>query len=907
MKIKRCGLVLILLQFCRVIYATEYLVSNSTEIYNLISTVQPGDTVTMKNGLWKDEYIVFHANGTEDLPILLRAETPGYVRIQGKSYLEFSGNWVTIDGLMFKNGYSNSGQAVIEFRSSFGRANNCRLTNTVIADYNPSSGSTDYKWVSMYGKNNRVDHCHFEGKKHSGTTFVIWLKSSTDRENYHRVDHNYFGPRSELGYNGGETIRIGTSDYSMTDSYSIVENNVFEKCSGETEIISNKSCENIYRYNTFINSEGCLTLRHGNRCYVYGNFFFGNGIGNTGGVRIIGEDHQVYNNYFEKLNGSGYKSALCITKGVQDSPLNRYFQVKRALIAFNTFVDCRYTFNLGYGSSDDQTLPPKDCTIANNAVQTSSDVVRIGDTEGTPVNFTWEGNIFYGDDLGIDDPGGIIWQNPELETSSDGLYRPSTLSPLIDAAVGDYIQFTADMDGQMRSNPFDVGCDEKSDGPIINVPLSKDEVGIDWIITGPFAVEVIAGENTLSDALSLLGTEDTLKLVTDGGIYQLGEPFIVDREYIIHAAEGLSEKPVITRSSSISESNAIFEIQGTGDLDIKGVRLDGGADTENLLTALIATSETPFSENFQVAAENCDFSAVHNNGNGSFVRFYPGTQADSVIFRNCTFSECDGVGVHVDEEVDSGNFNVSNWEIQNCTFWDIGKEAISLYASNDAPFSIGPHVSIDHCTFDNCGQSVTSFLHLKDVDNAVIRNSIFSNSSPDTAAVIIYGYAYIEYCDLFNCGPVELVNGANQYDGMLDVDPKYVNATEADFTLAYSSPVRGAGKDGEALGDLRWAGDVANSVSAENVPIAADFQLYQNYPNPFNGETRISYVITEPGKVKIQIFNLNGSSVVVLERDHTGAGHYSVNWKPEMASTGLYICRVSAGGQSRMIKMMFVK
>jgi len=441
--------------------AGEYIVSSATEIYALINSVQPGDTITMRNGLWEDQHIVFHANGTEDLQILLRAETPGFVRLQGSSYLEFSGSWITVDGLLFRNGYCSSGQGVIEFRSSFGRANHCRLTNTVIADYNPSNLSTEYKWVSLYGNHNRVDHCHFEGKRNIGTTLVVWLSSSIDRENYHRIDNNYFGPRPKLTVddNGAETIRIGTSDYSMTDSYTLVEYNVFEECSGETEIISNKSCENIYQNNTFINCEGCLTLRHGNRCTIRGNYFFGNRNGDTGGVRIIGEDHQVYNNYFDGLNGSGYKSALCIVKGVQDSPLNRYSQVKQALVAFNTFVDCRNTFLIGYGTSDDQTLPPEDCIIANNAVQTSYQVVRTGDSEGAPVNFFWEGNIFYGSELGISNPGGILWQSPNLQISFDGLYRPSANSPLIGAAVGDYAQIITDVDGQSRSVPFDVGCD----------------------------------------------------------------------------------------------------------------------------------------------------------------------------------------------------------------------------------------------------------------------------------------------------------------------------------------------------------------------------------------------------------------------------------------------------------------
>lgn len=159
---------------------------------------------------------------------------------------------------------------MIEFRENSGNlARHCRLTNTAIEDYNPVSINTDYKWVSLYGDSNRVDHCYFRNKRHSGTTLVVWLNGIP---NYHRVDHNYFAYRPPLGFNGGETIRIGTSEWSLTDSYTLVEYNYFEQCNGENEIISNKSGENTFRYNTFFDCYGTLTLRHGNRAKVYGNF-----------------------------------------------------------------------------------------------------------------------------------------------------------------------------------------------------------------------------------------------------------------------------------------------------------------------------------------------------------------------------------------------------------------------------------------------------------------------------------------------------------------------------------------------------------------------------------------------------------------------------------------------------------
>jgi len=455
------------------VHPTEFFVKNANEIETALRNVQPGDTLTMTNGVWTNQQIQFQGRGTANASILLRAETPGYVIINGRSNLRISGSYLIVSGLRFVGGESPTG-AVVEFRGNAGNSDHCQLTHCAIVDYNPPEKSKDYKWVSLFGKFNRVDHCYFEGKTHSGTTLVVWLSGEP---NYHLIDYNYFAHRPPLGMNGGETIRVGDSKFSMYDSYTTVEFNYFEQCNGETEIISSKSCENLYRYNTFVDCEGVLTLRHGNRCTVEGNFFFGNRNYEAGGVRIIGEDHQVINNYFEGLYGSGFRSALPIVNGVPNSPLDRYFQVKNALIAFNTFVDCRYTFVIGAGKNSELSLPPLNCTIANNVVYTSHKIVQELDQA---INLTWEGNIMQGSSLGIEPPAGITLTDPELYLAQDSLWRPRDQSPVRGAAIGNYDFVTQDMDGQLRPEIKDVGADQISAAPVLRRPLTPAEVGPAW-------------------------------------------------------------------------------------------------------------------------------------------------------------------------------------------------------------------------------------------------------------------------------------------------------------------------------------------------------------------------------------------------------------------------------------------
>lgn len=803
-RLNSIGFIIFLLLFSQKLKATTFMVSSPAEITSKMLEASPGDTLMMTTGDWVDAHIIFQGNGTVDNPIVLKAEIPGYVQLKGTSTLRISGNYLVVDGLYFLDGYSLSG-GVIEFRNgSSNLAYNCRLTNTAVVNYNPPSTSTNYKWISLYGKNNRVDHCYVAGKRHNGTTLVIWLNGE---KNYHIIDSNYFAYRPELGVNGGETIRIGTSDYSQTDSYSLVENNYFERCNGEIEIISNKSGHNTYRYNTFYECEGTLTLRHGKFAEVYGNFFLGNNKPNTGGVRIIDEDHKVYNNYFQDLKGSGYRSALTMMNGVPDSPLNRYFQVKRAEVVNNTFVHCENTFKIGAGVDDEKTLPPLDCKIVNNVVLSNYQVI---DYDDEPINMIYENNIMYGSSLGITQPDGIVIVDPQLSESTAGLWRPAPSSPLINAGSSSFSYVTDDFDGQERVSPIDIGGDEVSDLPIIRRPLTGDDVGPSWYPLPEIPSKTIyvqAGLDSLLNAISKAGVKDTIELVTDGGIYSNTREIEVNQKILIKSSEGLNVKPEIRQVNSSSVDRSVFVLNENGELNLFGVSVNGMSGTSTPAKYLIRTSQEPMEHSFKLKISDCFFYDVSIEGNGNFFRAYPGTFADSIVITNSLFTNCGKEGIRLkDELANSGNYNVGYFEVTNSTFWDIPKEAIFIYAGDDVAFTPGPKVVIDHTTFDNCGYSGARIVYPMDCDGTEITNTVFSNGDTNSYSVSLAGlFATFEYNDIFNAGEVEKPDNIKLGNGIVDYDPLYVDGSNGDFTLPSNSPILNKAKDGSVLGDKRWA------------------------------------------------------------------------------------------------------
>lgn len=74
---------------------------------------------------------------TEKSPITIEALNPGKVKIEGGSTLRIAGEWLSVSGLHFTDGYAPKG-SVIEFRNGQELANHCRLTNCVIDKFNPS-------------------------------------------------------------------------------------------------------------------------------------------------------------------------------------------------------------------------------------------------------------------------------------------------------------------------------------------------------------------------------------------------------------------------------------------------------------------------------------------------------------------------------------------------------------------------------------------------------------------------------------------------------------------------------------------------------------------------------------------------------------------------------------------------
>jgi poly(beta-D-mannuronate) lyase len=472
---------LVLIVSSSIILSQNVFVNDDEQLKSTVNTAQPGDTITIRSGIFDtDGSVTIRNNGTAERPIVIKSEMVGGTELINESYFDFRKcSYITLSGFIF----SSKDVTAVKLQAS----HHIRITNNVFRIKETES----VKWVLIGGiwndsnalsYENKIDHNIFENKTYPGNYITIdgtgdptYLVSQRDT-----IEFNYFRNNTPRAENEKESIRIGWSEMSLSSGYTIVQYNLFEDCNGDPEIISVKTCDNTIRYNTFRRSKGTLSLRHGDRNLVYGNFFLGENVEGTGGIRVYGNDHKIFNNYFEGLTGTKWDAPLTLTNGDYDgsSANSKHARINNVTIAFNTLVNNSNGIEIGYTNNNKYSKPPRNVTIANNIITgTENEIVKV---ITSPQSFAWQSNIFNAVDslmIGIDlNDSEMRIVDPLLE-SNDDIFRPGVQSPVFDAATGEWSFINEDIDGQQRTNINDIGADERSNEIYKNKVLDSLDVG----------------------------------------------------------------------------------------------------------------------------------------------------------------------------------------------------------------------------------------------------------------------------------------------------------------------------------------------------------------------------------------------------------------------------------------------
>lgn len=648
-------------------FAKDYYVTNQTEYRAAEASLEAGDTIILADGIWQDFEILISAKGTADLPIMLRSETSGKVIISGQSNLRLSGQHIIVKGLVFRDGFSPTSE-VISFRRTDGDlAFNSRVTEVVIDHFNKADRFDNDYWVGIYGNNNRFDHNNLVGKSNKGVTLAVRLNDPESRKNNHRIDHNYFGPRPVLGSNGGETLRIGTSKYAEFSSNTTVENNFFDRCDGEVEIISSKSGGNIFRGNVFYESSGTLTLRHGDDNLVERNIFLGNGKDHSGGIRVINANQTVRENYMEGLRGSGFASAFTVMNGVPNSPVNRYVQVSNAKIERNSIFSSSY-ITLAGGADAERSAPPIDSIMRANLFDSSVEFRVQDDVSG----IMFSENVSVGDSIGFDTKG-ITAAKLNLIRAENGMLYPRDPK---------YVDLGAPRDLK---------------------PITRGDVGAKWYPKPQSANRFDTGATINVDATqgALFAA---LNAANDGDILM-----IADGDHIVNKTLELTKAVTIKGSGSsrlLFDRPSLFVMAEGGSLKLDTIAIDGELAPDSVGNSVIRTTSYPMQSNFMIELHNVSVANLSVNRSFDVIKLGKSSFADRILIKNSIFTDISGsILLAAAETEDYGQYNAEYVDISQSLFTNVGGPLVNLYRGGRDESTFGPHFNLTQSKLINVGTS----------------------------------------------------------------------------------------------------------------------------------------------------------------------------------------------------------
>ena len=230
------------------------------------------------------------------------------VELRGTSTVKLMGKNYSITNISMVDG--NSSFKLPGFYVEIG-GENIKLINFSMTNVKCGLSDADYVCVKTSAKGFHMYNSHLNGKTING----VFLRLDFPLNNYIKccVFENFAKVSTS---NGGEMIRIATSEYEKNEANCVIDQCYFTKCLGDPEVVSVKCSLNTIKNCIFENNDSNkLVLRHAHKVKVSNCYFGGSG------MRVYGTNHVIdkiqlvneANILLDNKSGSSYVKAANVS------------------------------------------------------------------------------------------------------------------------------------------------------------------------------------------------------------------------------------------------------------------------------------------------------------------------------------------------------------------------------------------------------------------------------------------------------------------------------------------------------------------------------------------------------------------------------------------------------------------
>jgi len=449
--------------------------TSTTDFITACNNAIAGDMIILANGSYSisssADTSITARSGNATNPIIIRAETAGGVTLTGSHRWNFdSCSYLTWYGFIHRHQATGVGSGDVGITWGSGNHNRMARCDISLSDqasrtYWARIGNAEYDF--------RMDHNYFHGKTNEGGFFVVgYGNTDVPVGRGPIIEYNLLQDHTSPAADSGEGAQIGSSTECRTRFRVIFRFNYVTLCNGDGETITNKSSGNLYYNNTFINNDSSLTLRHGDKTAVIGNYF------EKCGLRIYGADNVIVNNHITlNSNSTAARAPLVIGIGDTTRPTSQgahYETVDANTIAYNTIQNDTGTAAVvwRWGCTPGGTIAPINNIVRGNILTGQNNTLfdfmnstGIGSNTFTN-NIAWvQGSSAYGDIT----TGMATRVNPGLTKDTDGIWRITNTSSgayaFVSASTNPLSSTTGatiDIDGESRTGRADAGADQYS-------------------------------------------------------------------------------------------------------------------------------------------------------------------------------------------------------------------------------------------------------------------------------------------------------------------------------------------------------------------------------------------------------------------------------------------------------------